>query len=137
LGTGTNIPAGLEYFHHVNKKRSIAFIISDFLDEGYEKILRIISRKHDVIAVEISDPREGVLPESGIVKLRDAESGEERWIDTSSPRVRSQFQIHWKDRVAARRALFLKTRVDTIPVSIDKPYIKPIVDFFRLRERRL
>jgi uncharacterized protein (DUF58 family) len=136
-GTGTNIPAGLEYFHHVNKKRSIAFIISDFLDDGYEKILRIISRKHDVIAVEISDPREGTLPEAGIVKLRDAESGEERWIDTSSQRVRNQFQKYWKDRAAARRALFLKTRVDTIPVSIDKPYIKPIVDFFRLRERRL
>jgi uncharacterized protein (DUF58 family) len=135
-GTGTSIAAALEYFHHVNKKRSIAFILSDFLDEGYEKILRIISRKHDVIAVEITDPREGVLPPTGIVKLRDAEAGRDRWIDTSHPLIRRHFSRYWKDRAAARRTLFLKSKVDTIPVTIDKPYIKPIVDFFRRRERR-
>ncbi len=81
-GTGTNIKQALEYFNHVNKKRSIAFIISDFIDEGYDQILRIISKKHDLIAVEIYDPREEELPDVGLVKLRDAETGEPRWIDT-------------------------------------------------------
>jgi uncharacterized protein (DUF58 family) len=136
-GTGTDIRAGLEYLHHVNKKRSIAFVLSDFLDDGYERILRIISRKHDVIAVEISDPRELELPASGMMKLRDAETGQERWVDTSHPRIRQEFNRYWRDRAAARRALFLRSKVDRIPVTTDKPYIKPIVDFFRLREKRL
>jgi len=136
-GSGTSIRAALEYFHHVNKKRSIAFIISDFVDDGYEGILRIISRKHDVIAVEISDPREGELPDAGLVVLKDAETGQERWVDTGSAKTRELFKRHWMNREERRRQLFLKSRVDAIPVRIDKPYIKPIVDFFKLRERRL
>jgi uncharacterized protein (DUF58 family) len=135
-GTGTNIRQALEYFHHVTKKRSIAFLISDFIDEGYEKILRIISRKHDVIAVELTDPREEHLPSVGLIKLRDAESNEERWVDTGEEAVRRTFEEYWKKRKAERRTLFLRSKVDAIPVRIDMPYIKPIVDFFRLRERR-
>jgi uncharacterized protein (DUF58 family) len=136
-GTGTNIRQALEYFHHVNKKRTIAFLISDFIDDGYDKILRIVSRKHDVIAIEITDPREEELPPSGLIKLRDAETGRERWVDTSDPRVRQRFAEYWRDRRAARKTLFLRSRVDAIPIRIDRPYIKPIVDFFRLREQRL
>jgi len=136
-GTGTNIRQALEYFHHVNKKRTIAFLISDFIDDGYDKILRIVSRKHDVIAIEITDPREEELPPSGLIKLRDAETGQERWVDTSDPRVRQRFAEYWRDRRAARKTLFLRSRVDAIPIRIDRPYIKPIVDFLRLREQRL
>jgi uncharacterized protein (DUF58 family) len=135
-GTGTNIRQALEYFNHVNKKRSIAFLISDFIDDGYDKILRIISRKHDVIAVEISDPREEELPNVGLMKLRDAETNAERWIDTSSPSVRETFRRYWQHKRAARRQLFIRSKVDAIPIRIDQPYIKPIVDFFKLRERR-
>lgn len=136
-GTGTNIKAALEYFNHVNKKRTIAFLISDFIDEGYDNILRIISRKHDVIAVELSDPREEELPGIGLMKLRDAETNKERWIDTSNPQVRAEFQRFWQTRRAARRTMFLRSKVDAIPIRVDRPYIKPIVDFFQLRERRL
>jgi uncharacterized protein (DUF58 family) len=136
-GTGTNIKAALEYFNHVNKKRTIAFLISDFIDEGYDNILRIISRKHDVIAVELSDPREEELPAIGLMKLRDAETNKERWIDTSNPHVRAEFQRFWQTRRAARRTMFIRSKVDAIPIRIDRPYIKPIVDFFQLRERRL
>lgn len=135
-GSGTSIRAALEYFHHVNKKRSIAFLISDFVDEGYEKILRIISRKHDVVAVEISDPREKELPAAGLINLTDAETGRERWIDTTDRSVREQFRKHWEQRGERRRQLFLRSRVDAIPVRIDRPYIKPIVDFFKRRESR-
>lgn len=134
---GTNIRQALEYFNHVNKKRTIAFLISDFLDEGYERILRIVSRKHDVIAIEIFDPREEELPPAGMIKMQDAETGVERWIDTGNPTVRQQFARFWRERRAARRQMFIRSRVDAIPIRIDRPYIKPIVDFFRLRERRL
>lgn len=136
-GAGTSIRQALEYFYHVNKKRTIAFIISDFLDDGYEKILRIISRKHDVIAVELSDPREESLPDIGVVKLRDAETGRERWVDTSNADIRKQLEEFWKSRRAKRKSLFLKTRVDAIPIRIDRPYVKPFVDFFQRREKRL
>jgi uncharacterized protein (DUF58 family) len=136
-GKGTNIRQALEYFNHVSKKRSIAFLISDFVDEGYDKILRIISRKHDVIAVEISDPREQTMPNVGLMKLEDAESGAERWVDTSSAALRDEFSRFWKEERARRRQLFVRSKVDAIPISIDQPYIKPIVDFFKLRESRL
>ncbi|MBI4534996.1 MAG: DUF58 domain-containing protein [Ignavibacteriae bacterium] len=136
-GTGTNIRQALEYFNHVNKKRSIAFLISDFIDDGYDKILRIISRKHDVIAVEITDPREEELPDVGMVKLRDAEANRERWVDTSDQSVRREYERFWRQRRAKRKEMFVRSRVDAIPIRIDRPYIRPIVDFFRLRERRL
>ncbi len=136
-GTRTNIRQGLEYFNHVNKKRSIAFVISDFIDSGYENILRIISKKHDVIAVEVSDPREEQLPDVGLLRLRDAETRQDRWIDTGDPRVRREFERFWRARREERRALFVHSKVDAIPIRIDRPYIKPIVDFFRLREKRL
>jgi len=136
-GTGTDIRGALEYFNHVHKKRTIAFLISDFIDDGYDQILRIISRKHDVIAVELSDPREEMLPDSGLMKFTDAESGKERWVDTSDHSVRAAFVHYWKERKDRRRSLFLRSKVDAIPVRIDRPYIKPIVDFFKLRESRL
>ena len=136
-GTGTNIKQALEYFNHVNKKRTIAFLISDFIDEGYDRILRIISKKHDVIAIELSDPREEQLPNVGMIKMRDAETHQERWIDTGDASVRKQFELYWRTRKQERKSLFNRSRVDAIPIRIDRPYIKPIVDFFKLREQRL
>lgn len=136
-GSGTSIRGALEYLNHVHKKRTIAFVISDFLDDGYDQILRIISRKHDVIAVELSDPREESLPDAGVLKLVDAETGAERWVDTSDAGVRGWFLQHAKERRDRRRSLFLRSKVDAIPVRIDRPYIKPIVDFFKRRESRL
>jgi len=136
-GTSTDITKALEYFNHVSKKRSIAFLISDFIDDGYDKILRIISRKHDVIAVELSDPREMALPNAGLLVLRDAETGEQRVVDTSNAVVRNEFERHWRQRRLDRRSIFVRSKVDAIEVRIDRPYIKPIVDFFKLRERRL
>jgi uncharacterized protein (DUF58 family) len=135
-GKGTNVRQALEYFNHVTKKRSIAFVISDFIDTGYDQILRVISKKHDVIAVEISDPREETLPDSGIIKLRDAETDEERWIDTGNAMVRKEFAGYWQARRAERKQMFTRSKVDKIPILVDRPYIKPIVDFFRMRESR-
>jgi uncharacterized protein (DUF58 family) len=136
-GTGTNIRQALEFFNHVSKKRTITFVVSDFIDDGFERILRTISRKHDVIAVELSDPREENLPPIGLMKFRDAETGKERWVDTADPAVRSTFVQYWSTRRRERRSLFVHSKVDAIRVRIDRPYIKPIVDFFKLRESRL
>lgn len=135
-GTGTNIRQALEYFNHVTKKRSIAFLVSDFIDEGYDRILRIISRRHDVIAVELADPREEHLPDAGLIKMRDAETGAVRWIDTADAKLRREFERFWQERRAARRSLFVKSRVDAIAIRVDRPYIKPIVDFFQTRASR-
>jgi uncharacterized protein (DUF58 family) len=136
-GTGTSIRGALEYFNHVSKKKTIAFLISDFIDQGYDTILNIVARKHDVIAVQITDPREESLPDAGPLFLRDAETGERRWVDTGSTAVRTQFLRYWERRRAERKSVLLRAHVDTIPIRMDRPYIKPIVDFFRLRERRL
>jgi len=136
-GAGTDIRGALEYFSNVINKRCIAFLISDFVDTGYDKIVGTLSRKHDFIAVEIIDPRELELPQVGLVKLRDAESGEERWVDTTSREVRDGFRDFWREHREGYHKLFLRNRVDSITIRVDKPYIKPIVDFFKLRERRL
>lgn len=135
-GTGTNIRQALEYFNHVTKKRSIAFLVSDFIDQGYDRILRIISRRHDVIAVELADPREENLPDAGLIKMRDAETGAERWIDTGNAALRKEFAAFWQTRKAERRSLFVRSKVDAIAIRVDRPYIKPIVDFFQTRARR-
>jgi uncharacterized protein (DUF58 family) len=136
-GTGTNIRQALEYFHHVSRKRTIAFLISDFLDDGYDRILNICSRKHDLVAVEISEPREEALPDVGLLKLVDAETKQERWIDTGNAQVRQSFAQFWNAHRSRQKERFIKGRVDAIPVRIDRPYIKPISDFFKMRERRL
>lgn len=136
-GTGTNIRGALEYFNHVINKRCIAFLVSDFIDRDYDRILGALSRKHDLIAIEVIDPREEDLPAVGLIKLRDGESGQERWIDTGSRAVREQFREFWKSHRDACRKLFARNRIDFITVKTDQPYIKPIIDFFRIRERRL
>jgi uncharacterized protein (DUF58 family) len=135
-GTGTNIREALEYFHHVLHKRSIAFLVSDFIDSGFDRIIGIVSRKHDLIAVEIVDPREEEMPDVGLVKFRDAESGEERWVDTRDRAVKTGFRDFWLRHRGDYRKLFVRNRIDNIVIRVDRPYIRPIVDFFRLRERR-
>jgi uncharacterized protein (DUF58 family) len=135
-GSGTDIRAALEYFNHVTKKRSIAFLVSDFMDEDFDRPLKIVARKHDLIAVELTDPRERRLPDVGLVKLRDAETGAERWIDTSRAALRAAYTQQWERRKAERARRFLMANVDTVAIDVQKGYIQPLVEFFRMRERR-
>jgi uncharacterized protein (DUF58 family) len=135
-GTGTNLKQALEYFNHVSKKRSIVFLISDFFDNGYDKAMKIVARKHDLIAVQLYDQREARLPDVGLVKLADAETGEERWIDTSLPRLRLAYERRWNARKTELARLFITSNVDLIPIDIHGSYIQPLVQFFRMRERR-
>lgn len=135
-GKETDIRKALEFMNNTIKKRSIAFLISDFFDSGYEKILRIVGRKHDLVGIVLSDEREKTLPGIGLVKFRDSETGEERYVDTSSKDLQKWFSESRRKTMAERKSLFLKNRLDSIEVQTDKSYMKPLVEFFRLRERR-
>jgi uncharacterized protein (DUF58 family) len=135
--TGTSIGRAMEYFNQVIKKRSIAFVVSDFLDHGYEQALKVASKRHDVIAVTLHDPRERDLPKIGLVKMIDAETGDDRWIDTTNIHIQQAFRFYWQQHEERLKRFFVGSRVDRIDIRIDQPYIKPMVDFFKLRERRL
>lgn len=135
-GKATNLRGALEYMNNTIKKRSIAFLISDFMDEGYEKILRIVGRKHDLVGIVLNDRREKEIPNIGLVKLSDAETGEERWIDTSSDRVRRQMQLFIKEKEKIRKSVFITSRLDSVEVTTGSNYIQPLVQFFRRREKR-
>ena len=135
-GNETNIKTALEYMNSAIKKRSIVFLLSDFIDSNYEKILRIVGRKNDLIGIVLDDRRENELPLVGLVKLTDAETGEERWIDTGNRRVREQMLKTRKEVIARRNAMFLASRLDSIEVRTGEDYIKPLVQFFKMRERR-
>ncbi len=135
-GKSTNIKAALEYMNSTIKKRSIVFLLSDFMDSGYEKILRIIGKKHDLIGVVLNDKREIEIPRMGLVKLTDAETGEERWVDTSSTKVQNRLKEVRRNMIQQRKSLFISSRLDSIEVQTGDDYVKPLVQFFRLRERR-
>lgn len=132
----TSLRTALEYLNHMLKKRSIVFVISDFIDSGYETALRIAGKRHDLIGIVLLDPREHEVPRVGLITFRDAETGAQRWIDTSDPRVVAAYRIYRRSTEAAHRSMFIKAKLDGIEIRLDQPYMKPLIDFFRLRERR-
>jgi uncharacterized protein (DUF58 family) len=135
-GKSTNIKSALEYLNNAIKKRSIVFLLSDFMDSGYEKILRIVGKKHDLIGIVLNDRRENEIPKMGLVKMLDSETGEERWIDTSSEKVRNYVKKNRLEKIAKRKSLFVSSRLDSIEVQTGENYITPLVNFFKLREKR-
>ena len=136
-GRRTDIAVALEYLNRVTIRRTVTFLISDFMATDYESSLRIANRRHDIIALTITDPRELELPDVGILDLEDAETGEKIRIDTKVRRVREAYQRLALDRMQAKSRILRSANVDTIDVSTDKPYIEPLLKFFRMRERRL
>jgi len=134
--TATSLKAGLEYLNHIQKKRSIVFLLSDFIDEGYEAALRIAGRRHDLVGIVLSDPREQELPSVGLVPLKDAETSQVRWVDTSDKKVRAAYRIHREAVDTKRQAVFVSSRLDAVDIRLDRPTMKPLVDFFRKREKR-
>ncbi len=135
-GKTTNLKSALEYMNNAIKKRSIVFLLSDFMDSGYEKILRIVGKRHDLIGIVLNDVREEEIPAIGLVKFTDAETGRERWIDTSDKKTRFLFKEFRERNIANRKSLFLSSRLDSIEITTGENYIKPLVQFFRQRERR-
>jgi uncharacterized protein (DUF58 family) len=132
----TNIAAGIEYLGRVLKKRCVVFLVSDFLGTDYEKQLNVLSRRHDVIGVSVTDPREVSLPNVGLIELEDAETGECVVVDTSSAAVRKQYAGMGAERRGELQELFRSMGVDHIDVFTDRDYVRDLVKFFRTRERR-
>jgi uncharacterized protein (DUF58 family) len=135
-GKTTNLKLALEYMNNTVKKKSIVFLISDFMDQGYEKILRIVGKKHDLVGIVINDRREFELPKIGLVKLTDSETGRERWLDTSDSKVQKTITDIRQRVIQNRKSLFLSSRLDSIEINTGENYVKPLVQFFRVRERR-
>lgn len=136
-GRRTNIPEALHFMNGVTKRRVVAFLVSDFMEADHEAPLRVANKRHDVIAVSVTDPREETLPNIGLVNVCDAESGREVLIDTSDPALRKAYAADAAKRAKERDELFRRTRVDAIHVRTDRPYIDEIYRFFRMREKRI
>lgn len=135
-GTRTNIPGALHFLNRVTTRRAVAFLVSDFMAGDYEVPLRIANRRHDMIAVSVTDPREETLPDVGLVSMRDTETGRETLVNTSDATVRKQYALAARERANTRNQIFQRTRVDAINVRTDRPYVAEIYRFFRMRERR-
>jgi uncharacterized protein (DUF58 family) len=134
---GTSLREGLDYLNRVLHRRAIVFLLSDFLDTGFEKAFKRTGKRHDLIAVPISDPRENELPSVGLLQMEDAETGRQILVDTSSAAVREAFAARARQRRAALRQLSHGARIDLIEVSTDGGHLDALIRFFRLRERRL
>ena len=135
-GKGTNISVALEYLNKISSRRTISFIVSDFIANDYAHALRIANKRHDMIAITIADPREQELPNVGFVELKDAESGEISLVDTANAQARKEFSVANLRQGHERSKLFRSMGVDEIVINTSKHYIEPIVRFFRVREKR-
>jgi uncharacterized protein (DUF58 family) len=132
--TKTNIGQALQYLTNAIKKRCTVFVISDYIDRNnYQHALTIANRKHDVVAIQVFDERETEVPNIGLMKLKDAESGTERWVDTSSARVREAYRNWWQLRQTEMQDAFRKSRVDSVSIRTDADYVKALMDLFHKR----
>ena len=134
--TGTSIGNSLDYLLKVAKRKSVVFIISDFLDSGYNSSLKIVSKKHDLIAIQLYDPAEYKFPNIGLAKVEDPESGEMFWIDTTSKRAMKELE----DDIRLKQLKFSKNAkkigFDLISISTDEDFVDPLMSFFKKREKR-
>jgi uncharacterized protein (DUF58 family) len=133
----TNIQEGLAYLGRIIRKKAVVFLVSDFLESNFKKQMRIMAKRHDLIAVSITDPREVKMPDVGLLELEDAETGELIIIDTGDRRVRNQYEEFGRDRSDHLKRLFRSMGVDQIEVRTDKDYVSTIMRFFLEREKRM
>ncbi len=135
--TGTDLAEGLRFLTSAIKRRTTAFLISDFMTgSDFEKELRIAANKHDLVALRITDRREMEIPKVGLVKFRDAETGQERWVDTSSRAWHNAYQKMIKDESLKLNRLFTKQGIDNTLIYTDEDYVKPMMQLFKKREAR-
>ncbi len=131
---GTDINQALEYMTSALKKRCTTFLVSDFIDtKDYEKAMSIANHKHDLIAVQVYDKREAQMPNVGLMRVLDAERGTERWIDTSSRRVRQAYGRWWYERQQQMNSTVQRCKVDLVSVATDEDYVKALMALFRQR----
>ncbi|MDR0748808.1 MAG: DUF58 domain-containing protein [Tannerellaceae bacterium] len=132
--TKTDISQVLKYLTNAIKKRCTAFLISDFIDKGdFKDALTIANRKHDVVAIQVYDRRETELPPVGLMKIKDAETGDERWVDSSSSKVRETYRHWWEKRQQVMSDAFKKCRVDSVSIRTEDDYVKSLLTLFQKR----
>ena len=130
----TDIKVPLEFLTNAIKKRCTAFMISDFIDNSdYRNAMTIANRKHDLVAIQVYDRRIASMPEIGLVRFMDAETGEEMYVDTSSPKVQAYQREWWKSQVARLNEIFNKSRVDSVSISTEQDYVKALLNLFAKR----
>lgn len=136
-GKKTNIPQALEYLNKVCHRSTVAFLVSDFYDAAFEKPLSIANKRHDLVAITITDPKELDLPDIGILALNDAETEETFTLDTSNQALRQNFKQNALRIVGERKKTFDRLGVDSVDIRSDIPYNRTLFKFFRMRERRM
>jgi len=130
---GTDISESLRFLTNAIKKRCTAFLISDFRDKGYARSLQIANNKHDVAALHIYDRRETSMPPVGLLRVLDAESGRERWVDTSKRRLRESYALKWESHLEIMNEIFSRAGVDSVSIHTGEDYVKPLIRLFKLR----
>lgn len=136
-GQGTDIGEALSYFTNMMKKKSITFLISDFIDENnYADSLKIAAKKHDLVGIHISDPREKSLPDVGLINALDAETGSKIWLNTSSKKIRDDYSEQYSSSHKTCKETFKRSGADLLELSTDVAYIKALMGFFKRRGSR-
>jgi len=131
---GTDLNRAIQYVSNAQKKRCTTFVISDFCDASdYQQALTIASSKHDMVAIQVYDPREMQLPDVGLMHVQDAETGAERWVDTSSSRVREAYAAWWNNMQQKMQESFIHSRVDSVSVSTDEDFVPALLALFKKR----
>lgn len=130
---GTDISESLRYLTNAIKKRCTAFLISDFRDTGYARSLQIANNKHDIVALHVHDRRERELPNIGLVRVKDNETGGERWVDTGLRRVREAYALKWRSHSEMMNEVFKKAGVDVVELETGSDYVKPLIKLFKRR----
>jgi uncharacterized protein (DUF58 family) len=130
---GTDISESLRFLTNAIKKRCTAFLISDFRDKGYARSLQIANNKHDVAALHIYDRRETSLPAVGLLRVVDAETGKEQWIDTSRNQVREYYAMKWESHLEMMREIFSRAGVDSVSIHTGEDYVRPLIKLFKQR----
>lgn len=134
---GTDVSESLRFLTNAIKKRCTTFILSDFLDSNFEEAMQIANNKHDVIAIRIYDPRETEIPNIGLAKFKDAETGKNVWVDTTRASTREEYKKWFETNEKKLKRIFLKSGVDTANIRTDEDYVKPLINLFKRREARL
>lgn len=137
VGEGTDLCEALDTLGHVARRRSVAFLVSDFIADRYERPLRVAAARHDLIPIQVVDPREEELPDVGLALFEDLETGELVEVDTSDARVRKAYQRRVARQRQKREELFRRLSVDHVTVQTDRDYVRPLTDLFRRRGRRM
>ncbi len=135
-GKGTNLCLPLEYLLNIQKRKTTAFLISDFQDDDYETTLKLAKQKHDLVAISITDPREETIPDVGLIQLEDAESGETLLVDTSDQEMTEQYAKQFQEKMGKRKNYFHSIGIDTIEIQTNRSLTEPIIRYFKMREKK-